>query len=132
MKRTPLARKTPLRTKAPMRKRSAPKMTAARRSAKGQACTIMLPGCSQDRETVVLCHLRMLGGGGVGMKPPDTEAVYGCAHCHGVLDGRARLIPELAEALNWETICRALVRTHRIMRAEGVLILKGERKEASE
>ena len=114
----------PART-APMRKRSAPKMTAARRSAKGQVCTINLPGCTQDRETVVLCHLRWLGGGGLGIKPPDSEAAYGCAHCHDILDGRRSLTPELADALNWETVCRALVRTHRIMRKEGIMTIKG-------
>ena len=68
----------------------------------------------------------MFGGGGTGYKPPDSEAVYGCGHCHALIDGRARLIPELAKYLDYEAIARALIRTHRIMRAEGVLMMKGE------
>lgn len=125
MKRSPLQRKTPLRAKSPMRKRSR-KSSPARRSARDMDCTLRLPGCRNEVETVVLCHLRQFGGGGVGMKPSDIEAVYGCAHCHSILDGRARLIPELAAALNWETLARALVLTHRQMLARGILALKGE------
>lgn len=125
MKRSPLLRKTPLRAKAPMRKRSR-KSTPARQSARGMDCTLRLPGCRNDTGTIVLCHLRQFGGGGMGVKPSDAEAVYACAHCHDILDGRARLISELAGALNWETLARALVLTHRQMLARGVLVLKGE------
>ena len=111
----------------PLKSRSTrPKMTPARKSAKGQDCTLCLPGCRNDTETVVLCHLRMFGGGGMGYKPPDSEAVYGCDHCHSLIDGRTRLIPELSRLMTWETVARALIRTHRIMRAEGVLMMKGE------
>jgi len=68
----------------------------------------------------------MFGGGGMGLKPWDGEAVYGCGHCHSLIDGRDRLIPELAKHFTWETIAYALIRTHRIMRAEGILMMKGE------
>lgn len=130
MKRTPLQRKTPLKVArinpSARRKASSPKMTPARRNARGQDCTLRLPGCQNDTSTVVLCHLRMFGGGGMGCKPDDTEAVFACHHCHAILDGRAHLIPELAQALNWETIARALVRTLRAQRAAGVLVYRGE------
>lgn len=131
MKRTPLRRKTPLRNavvhaSAKRLRRSRPKMTPARRAACGQDCTLRLPGCRNERETVVLCHLRMFGGGGMGMKPDDTEAVFACRHCHDLLDGRARLIPELRGELNYEAIAWALVRTLRAQRAAGLLIYRTE------
>lgn len=131
MKRTPLTRKTPLRATAPMkrtamRKRSKPKMTHSRRSAAGEDCTLMFPGCRNDHETVVLCHLRIFGGGGIGMKPSDAEAVFACAHCHDRLDGRVGWLQHEEGFDFWEAIARALVRTHRRMRAKGALIFKEE------
>ena len=122
-----LASVTTPKARKPLKSRSTrPKMTPARKSAKGQDCTLCLPGCRNDTETVVLCHLRMFGGGGMGCKPPDSEAVYGCDHCHSLIDGRTRLIPELSRLMTWETVARALIRTHRIMRAKGILVMKGE------
>lgn len=129
MKRsTPLKRSgSRLRQGRPMR-RSRPKMTPARRNAKGQPCTLRFPGCypGPNNERVQLCHLRMFSGGGTGLKPHDAEGVFGCTHCHDILDGRTRLIPELAPELNWERIARALVETLRLQRAAGVIIFKGE------
>lgn len=113
-----LKRKTPLRARA---RKSSP----ARQSARGKDCTLSLPGCRNDTDTVVLCHVRQFGGGGMGLKPSDAEAVYACNHCHDILDGRVRLIPELEGAGNWEAIARALVATHRRMLADGVMVLKG-------
>lgn len=134
MKRTPLTRKTPLRAttiKASGRrmKSSKPKMTPARKNAKGQPCTLRFPGCNPgpENERVQLCHLRMFGGGGTGLKPHDSEAIFGCTHCHDLLDGRTRLIPELAHEFTWERILRALIETMRLQRAAGVLIYKGEK-----
>src|SRR5690606_3575678 len=101
-----------------------PKMTPARKSAKGKDCTLCLPGCPNATETSVLAHLRMFGGGGTGYKPHDSEAVIADMHCHDMLDGRA--VCPVAEPELYEYIVRALIRTHRIMRAEGILIMKGE------
>ena len=100
-------------------------MTVARKAAKGQDCTLQFPGCPNDRDTVVLCHLRMFGGGGTGLKPDDSEAVFGDDHCHSRLDGRAPLWLDVNES-KWEYIARALIRTLRIQRESGVLIFKGE------
>lgn len=124
MKRTPLQRRTPLRAKSPMRK-SRPRTTPMRQSARGQDCTLQFPGCANDRDTVVLAHLRMFGGGGMGVKPSDLEGVYACAHCHDQLDGRSKLQVEWPYVF-WETIAHALVRTHRAMHAAGIVQLKGE------
>ena len=51
---------------------------------------IRLPGCNHDPETTVLCHYRLSGYSGVGMKPPDTMAAWGCSECHGRVDGRIK------------------------------------------
>lgn len=132
MKRnSPLARKTPLRAhselkRAPMRKRSR-KSSPATRSAQGQDCTLQFPGCQNARETVVLCHVRQLGGGGIGLKPPHNESCYACAWCHDRLDFRVPWIRDMPEGFNfWEAICRAIIRTQRVMRANGILVFKGE------
>jgi hypothetical protein len=112
--------------KASKRRPARPKMTPARANARGQDCTLQLPGCQNDTSTVVLCHLRMFSGGGMGAKPDDAEAVLGCDHCHSLLDGRTHLIPELRSALNYETMMWALIRTLRVQRESGVLTFKGE------
>jgi hypothetical protein len=129
MKHMPLQRKTPLRAttiKASKRRPARPKMTPARANARGQDCTLRLPGCQNDTATVVLCHLRQFSGGGLGCKPPDVEAVFACSHCHDVLDGRKNLIPELRYELNDGVILWALILTLRAQREAGVLIYKGE------
>lgn len=128
MKRsTPLARKTPMKRTAPMKRRGRPKMTPARKAAEGQACTLRVPGCPARTDTSVLAHLRVFNGGGMGIKPPDTEAVFGCDYCHDVIDGRRKLPREVEATWNrWESIAWALVLTHRVLRAMGVLKLEGE------
>lgn len=127
MKRSPLARKTPLKAAAIKASGKRPKMTPARKAAKGEDCTVCFPGCPNARETTVLAHLRMYGGGGMGIKPHDSEAVLADDYCHNLLDGRTRLIPELRQEVNWhEYIARALIRTLRRQREKGVLIYKGE------
>ena len=131
MKRSPMPpRKTPMKAttikaSARRKKSSRPKMTPARANAKGQDCTLMLPGCTNATDTVVLCHLRQFGGGGMGCKPHDSEAVFACSYCHDRLDGRAPLWLEDDESPS-EYIVRALIRTLRAQRAAGVLIYKGE------
>ena len=128
MKRSaPMARKTPLRAKA-MRRKSRTRSTPVRASARGQDCTLQFPGCRNDRETVVLAHLRVFGGGGVGVKPCDLEGVFACHWCHDRLDGRVNWIrTEAGQQFDfWESIARALVRTHRALRAAGIVTIKGE------
>lgn len=136
MKRSPMPdrktrlKATTIRASGKRMRSSRPKMTPARRAAKGQPCTLRLPGCypGPENEQVQLCHLRMFDGGGTGMKPHDSEAVFACTHCHDLIDGRTRLIPELRAGINFfEYIARALVRTLRAQRAAGVLIFKGEK-----
>lgn len=65
-------------------------MSKITESARGEDCTIRIPGtCNFNPETVVLCHD---SGGGMGAKVPDYQAAYGCSACHDVVDGRAKAI----------------------------------------
>ena len=65
-------------------------MVALRELARGQACKIRLPGCSGGGEDTVLCHYRLPGTCGIGMKPPDTLGAHGCHVCHELVDGRRK------------------------------------------
>lgn len=59
--------------------------------ARGQSCTIRIPGhCTFDELTTVLCHDRSAGVAGMGQKPCDFNGAHGCSACHDVVDGRKR------------------------------------------
>ena len=59
------------------------------RSAKDRECQIRIPNqCMQDPETVVLCHIRMCGISGFGIKAPSQLATFGCFRCHQICDGQ--------------------------------------------
>jgi hypothetical protein len=70
-------------------KSSRQKMTPIRASARGQDCTLQIPGvCNRNSETVVWCHSnRAEDGKGMGLKARDEEGCYGCSACHSFLDG---------------------------------------------
>lgn len=100
----PLPKLPPL----PKRKPSRPKTTKARQAAKGRECTIRVPGvCERTNETVVLCHYRLAGTNGMGEKPHDSQAAFGCHACHDAVDGRRTSVYSKTEL--------------RLMHAEGVL-----------
>ena len=64
-----------------------------REAARGQQCQIRYPGiCNFDPETTVLCHYRLAGTCGVGMKPPDILGAWGCSACHNLVDGRTSIL----------------------------------------
>ena len=91
---------------------------ALRRSARGRACTLRLPGCGHDDGTVVLAHLPC-GQKGVGMKSPDQMAIFACHSCHQQVDGAGRWdIPA-------QDYLRALAETQAIWIREGLLVIKG-------
>lgn len=89
-----------------------------RDSARGQPCTLRLPGCGFDDGTVVLAHLPC-GQKGMGMKGPDQIACFACDHCHSVLDGRRK--GEITEG----DMLRALAETQLIWLRDGLLTVKG-------
>jgi len=62
-----------------------------RKLARGQPCLIRVPQvCTGDAATTVLCHIRMNGLSGLGIKAPDILATFGCSACHAVCDGQTR------------------------------------------
>ena len=90
-------RKEGLEPKKPSRtmKSRGPKTTKIRQSARGEECTLMLPGiCNFDPETVVWAHSnRSQDGKGAGLKSEDDKGAYACFCCHAVYD-RQRKRPE--------------------------------------
>jgi hypothetical protein len=71
-----------------VRKSSAFRSKALRDSARGQCCTLQIPGiCNGNPETTVLCHLPS-NTHGIGYKSDDYWAVFGCSSCHDAIDGR--------------------------------------------
>lgn len=145
MKRTPMKRTAQLRNKTPMQrtgtlrtasatkttapaprkrlKSPRPKMTPIRRSAKGEACTMLIPGiCNGDPSTTVLCHSnRLEDGKGMGLKAPDTEACYGCSACHDVLDGRRPLPSWLTREVLDKAFDRARKITQQKLKEKGLM-----------
>jgi len=66
-------------------------MTNLRDLARGQPCMIRAPFvCNHNPETTVLCHVRIMGISGTGMKSPDVIATFGCSDCHAVCDGQRK------------------------------------------
>jgi len=63
--------------------------TILRQSARGETCTLRLPGCQGGTETTILAHLRFFGWAGIAQKPHDFLAVFACQHCHDIVDRRA-------------------------------------------
>lgn len=92
-----------------------------RDSARGEDCTIEIPGvCMNEVETVVLCHFPDEYGG-TSIKSDDTSAGYGCYRCHRVVDG----VDENDEFLQNKDfyLRRSQTRTVRRMIEKGVLKL---------
>lgn len=118
MKRSPMpARSAPLRATANLKtsgrrmRSSRPKMTPARREARGKPCMIRLPGCDGGGETTVLAHYRLAGYCGTGLKPPDELAAWACVSCHDAVDGRRNTGLPRAELLlaHAEGVMRTMV-----------------------
>lgn len=66
-----------------------PKMTPIRKSARGEACTLAIPGICRNRtDTTVWAHSnRLADGKGMGLKARDEAGCYACFECHSFLDG---------------------------------------------
>jgi len=73
-----------------------------RRLAKHKPCMIRVPNvCNGNPETTVLCHLRMAGISGMGLKANDWLGAWGCSDCHRWvdthgIDGRTALLEGMA------------------------------------
>jgi hypothetical protein len=73
-----------------------------RNVARDKPCMIRQPAvCNGNPETTVLCHLRMSGISGMGLKANDILAAWGCSACHSYvdthgIDGRTALLEGMA------------------------------------
>lgn len=126
MRRTPMTR-TAFKQKAPPARKSlktkGPRMTPIRKAARGQDCTMRIPGvCNFDPATTVLCHSNSLADGkGMGLKAPDTAACFGCSACHDLLDGRRPRPEGMTLIMLAGAFARAIQRTHEILKQKGIL-----------
>ena len=94
-----------------------------RDSARGQECTMGIPGiCNGNNETVVLCHVPMAPWNGMGCKPSDYMAFYGCSGCHYWFDTDGR-----GDPLRWEYAIRAVFKTLEKAYESGILTIKGDK-----
>lgn len=85
-------------------------------AARGQDCQIRVPGiCRFNPETVVLCHYRMSGLNGIGMKPLDVCGAYGCSDCHSAVDGRLKtgFSRDELRLMHAEAVMRTLTIAHK-------------------
>lgn len=92
---------------------------ALRDSARGESCTLRLPGCNFNPETVVLAHAPIKGMRGMGMKVPDVFSMYSCSNCHDAIDGRKKSDHDASDIL------RALAETQLRMIEKGLITIKG-------
>jgi hypothetical protein len=91
-----------------------------RSEAQGRNCEIRVPGhCLPGNETVVGCHVRMIGVSGIGMKAPDFLIAYGCFACHQIVDGQRK--SEFTAEQRRLMLLEGMVRTQVILYQEGKL-----------
>ena len=95
-------------------------MSKIRKSAKGQDCTVRIPGiCNFMPETTVLAHIN---GGGMGTKHSDIEAAYCCSSCHDVIDSRAKCSQhQWAQIKVWHH--EGAMRTRKILLDKGLIVI---------
>lgn len=65
-------------------------MSKIRESARGEDCTVRIPGiCHYQPEYTIWSHFRGLAGGkGMGIKSHDACGAYACTACDAVYDGQ--------------------------------------------
>lgn len=96
-----------------------------RDSAKGQECTLRIPGiCNFNPETVVLAHLPDESHG-MSRKSDDISACFSCSSCHDLLDGRGG--PQIGKSEKEWYMRRAQTRTLRKWLEMGLITVKGVR-----
>ena len=96
-------------------------MSKIRKSAKGEDCTLRIPGvCNGNNETVVLCHCYPSGGQGKDKSfdgiADDLNAAYGCHECHAYIDSMSKDDP-----WRWRWWLAGVIRTHRRLKEKGLL-----------
>lgn len=91
-----------------------------RTEAQHHACTLRVDeGCTG--RPCCLCHYRVSGVSGAGMKSPDTVAAIGCFHCHELVDKRqGNMTRDEIDA----AFARGMARTHKIWEQQGFQLTK--------
>lgn len=129
----PLTAKQPMsRSDTPMKarksvkdkpKRAARENHAIRQSARGEECTMRIPGvCNGDRETVVWAHSNDSSAGkGMGLKARDEEGCYACLKCHGTYDRQIPRPPGLTKEDVDVYFARGKVVSRQILARKGLL-----------
>ena len=87
-----------------------------RKEARGRGCMVRIPEvCNHNSETVVLCHYRLAGVSGIGMKSPDVIGAWACSACHDTIDRRAHtdLDRDYVRLLHLEGMARTLAQLNR-------------------
>lgn len=100
-------------------------------SAKGERCTLRIPGyCTCDRTTTVFCHFDDISHG-MTLKSHDIIGAYGCVSCHDIIDRRNMKIDPETKA-NLEKYKRfALQLTIIRMIEKGLITVKQNRPKRS-
>lgn len=97
-------------------------MSMITKSARGEHCTVRIPGVCKDRtETTVFAHLN---GGGMGLRHSDALGAYACFECHQVIDGHVRSDHPHVVLLLWHL--QAIARTLQILIDKGLVKLAGQ------
>ena len=87
-----------------------------RKEARGRGCMVRIPDvCNHNSETVVLCHYRLAGVSGIGMKSPDVLGAWACSACHDTIDRRAHtdLDRDYVRLLHLEGMVRTIAQLNR-------------------
>lgn len=100
-------------------------MIDLRKYAEGKPCMIRLPSiCNKNPETTVLCHERVIGLSGTGLKAPDFFAAWGCSDCHAAVDGQTH--PELSYDQRRLALSDGVRATQICLLDAGIVVIVGE------
>jgi hypothetical protein len=73
----------------PIAKEAPVRSAKLRQSAKGEDCTVRIPGCPSDPAMTIWSHYRgSAGGKGGAIKSTDIAGAYACTYCDAVYDGQ--------------------------------------------
>ncbi|MEN8658303.1 MAG: nuclease domain-containing protein [Marivita sp.] len=87
------------------------------KSAKGESCLADWCGCGGSTETTAMRHVRKFNVAGMGQKPPNYIAFYGCQKAEDLFALKGE------QEWTWEGLMRAVVLTQMKLRAKGLLPL---------
>jgi hypothetical protein len=93
-------------------------MSRITRAAKLRSCTLRLPGCRNETESVVFAHAPSASSG-MGFKSPDWWGCFACYRCHTEAD-RYRSVMDNPYSGDW---LRAIHETQKILFDEGYLLI---------